>query len=262
MTLNSRQKSTILQLMARDFCNSVESGATPTKLSYSIETTQFKKLAFDTRRINQETERNPRSNLQFYQRSEPHLHPDEEEKLKSLAILVEPLNQISEEYGGTPDYHNSYARQLHDQLKNVFASEEINAFKPKLDYLSQILYMRYRITPETLKNSTAAEIKDIILKKDETLLKKSMVSHFIKKPEVQPSMPTVAYVPQPPAPIEIPKPQIINLPAAAAAQPSINIKTGDVSDGLAQAIFAGLKRNEGENSLTRTITIQIVDKAE
>lgn len=252
MKLNSNQKTTILQLLARDFCNSVEAGLTPTKLSYTLNSPpEFKKLAFDSRRVNQETDRNPRANLQFYHRSDPHLHPDEEAKLKSLSVLVEPLNQIQEEYGGSPDYHNSYARQLTDQLHNIFASEEINAFKPKLDYLTQILYMRYRITPDTLKTASAIELKDLLLKKDETLLKKSMVSHFVKKPVVEPTMPAFAYLP-PPMP----------LPAPGPAVPSnINIKTGDVSDGLAQAIFAGLKRNDGENSLTRTITIQIVDKA-
>src|ERR1022692_4222517 len=59
----------------------------------------FKKIAFDTRRIDQETEYNPRRGLQNYNRSEPFISEDLAQKIKNFAKLRDVLNELETIYG-------------------------------------------------------------------------------------------------------------------------------------------------------------------
>src|SRR5260370_39885653 len=59
----------------------------------------FKKLAFDARRIDQETQYNPRRGLQNYNRSEAFLSQATGEKIKCFAKLYHVLEDMDKEFG-------------------------------------------------------------------------------------------------------------------------------------------------------------------
>ena len=59
----------------------------------------FNKVAFDTRRIDQEVEINPRRGLQNYNRSEAFLSELKGEKLKNFDKVRNVLNKIKDDYG-------------------------------------------------------------------------------------------------------------------------------------------------------------------
>lgn len=254
----------ILSLLSKDFLKFASGDHTiPAELTYSfkidsepVEIESFarkaallelskptlKKVAFDTRHINQQTERNPRANLQYFHRSQEFLDTEDEEKMKVFAMLIEPLEEIKSQYQTEPEYFNSFARQLYDNVHNIFKLAEINAFKPQLEYLSQILYLRYRLTPDMIKSASVPELKQTILKKDENLLKRATTA------------------------------QLLQSVRGDTAAPSIQVSSALKSDGnaskstqesIVNAIFGmPLTRKEGEKTITRTITIQLTDKVE
>lgn len=193
----------------------------------SLTNNGIKKIAFDTRKINQENERNPRQNLQFYHRSQAFIDAEEQNKIELFAKLNEPLSEIKQIYGNDPEYLTSYARILHETLDNTLKLKEghLDVFKPQMEYLSQILYLRYRLSMEDLSKMSNSELKNRILEKDEKLLKRGTVVHNLQKESV------------------------------------VNKTTQNVSpDNLVQAIFGAPNlRQAGEKTVERTITITIKD---
>jgi len=79
----------------------------------------FKKVAFDTRRTDQETERNPRSNLQYWHRSAEFIDSEDQKKVVTFAKLIKPLTTIREKFGNQPEYHNSYSRILLETVERT-----------------------------------------------------------------------------------------------------------------------------------------------
>ena len=135
------------------------------------------KRAFDTRNIDQEHIRNPRANLQYWHRSQPFIDNDSQDKIDALLKLRDPLESIKNEYGSRPDWHESYARVLYDAIDRILrikiADNDIDC--SQLSYLEQLLYTRYRLNKDDLIKLSGNELKDIILQKDESLLKKGII---------------------------------------------------------------------------------------
>ena len=136
--------------------------------------TIIKKVAFDSRRIDQETERNPRTNLQYWNRSDAFIDEGDQYNIKVLAKLFKSLESIKEKYGRQPEYLDSYSRQMHEQVARAL---RVNAgdhdyYRPQFAYIEQILFARYRLTFDELLKWSDESIQFKFLQKDEALLKR------------------------------------------------------------------------------------------
>lgn len=138
------------------------------------------KKAFDTRRINQYTDYNPRRNLQYYHRSDPFITKDASEKIKTFFKLKTAIDAIKEDFTGDPDYLDSYCRILSSALDRTLRIEQkdFDYFQPQLDYLEELLYLRYRLKEDDIKKLNEKEIRDIILDRDEKLLHKQIFAQY------------------------------------------------------------------------------------
>ena len=140
----------------------------------NINSSSIKKVAFDSRRIDQETERNPRSNLQYWNRSDAFVDEGDQYNIKVLAKLFKSLESIKEKYGRQPEYLDSYSRQMHEQVARAL---RVNAgdhdyYRPQFAYIEQILFARYRLTFDELLKWSDESIQFKFLQKDENLLKR------------------------------------------------------------------------------------------
>lgn len=137
---------------------------------------QFVKVAFDTRRIDQETTYNPRRGLQNYHRSEPFVSENMLEKIKAFSKLSTVLDQIKSEYGRESEWQDSYVRVLssavHKGLRTIQADGDYSDAQPSmasLAYLEELMYVRYRLTADSLMSMGEKELRSAILSKDELL---------------------------------------------------------------------------------------------
>lgn len=243
----------------------------------------IKKVAFDTRRVNQDVDRNPRRNLQYWHRSEDFVDEETSNKLKVFAKLDKVVKQIQSELGREPEWFDSYARALSSNLDRLemktAGDSSVEVFKPHVSYLEQLVYNRYRFTLNDIKNASEKEIRDRIMSKDEDLEKKGeflmstggfdirekKIGDSSSKDELLQTLAealangkspgqTIVMPPQQPAapapePVQVAAPQ----PAQVVLQQPERAK--DASDGLLSAPL----RRAGEKSVERTITIKIVD---
>lgn len=136
----------------------------------------FKKLAFDTRRIDQETEYNPRRGLQTYNRSEMFLSQAMETKLITLAKVRDVLTELKTTYGKEPEWQDSNARILLNTINNGLRTEakdgdytETQRGTGSIDYIEELLDMRYRLKLDTISKLAKNDLKQMILNKDEEL---------------------------------------------------------------------------------------------
>ena len=198
------------------------------------------KNAFDARKTDQDSERNPRHNLQYYSRSQQYIDEDDQKRLESFARLVEPLEAIKNKFGKHPEYFDSYARKLQENIQTILKVREsdMDIFRPQIDYLEQLLYARYRLSAEDLEKMSSKMLKKRILSKDEDLLKRGSFMHITgteglgKKHEKQ------------------------------ADIVKGDDKTNVMQDNIVNAIFGNNKiRRDGEKKVQRTITITICDEA-
>jgi hypothetical protein len=138
------------------------------------------KVAFDTRRINQYTETNPRRNLQNYHRSDPFITKDAAEKIKTLFKLKTAVDLIKESFTGDPDWHDSYCRVLSAALDRTLRLEQkdMDFAQPQFNYLEELLYLRYRLRDEDIVKLNEKELRDIILDRDERLLHKQIFAKY------------------------------------------------------------------------------------
>ena len=81
-------------------------------LSTTISGEGFTKVAFDTRRIDQETDYNPRRGLQNYNRSEAFLSEATAQRIKNFAKLRNALYSLKDKYGREHEWQDSNARIL------------------------------------------------------------------------------------------------------------------------------------------------------
>lgn len=153
------------------------------KNSLSSTSQGLVKLAFDTRRIDQEATFNPRRGLQNYHRSEPFVSTNMSEKIISLSKLSNVLDKIKSQYQGNAGWQDSYARILgsavHKGLRTLQADGDYSDAQPSmasLAYLEELLYVRYRLTTDNITAMGEQELYDAVLVKDATLVKNDNMS--------------------------------------------------------------------------------------
>jgi hypothetical protein len=188
----------------------------------------FTKVAFDTRRIDQETEFNPRRGLQNYNRSEQFLTQATANKIVILSKLQNILEDLKAKYGRDPEWQDSKARVLLNTLNSGLRTStndgdysEAQPSVGSLDYIEELLDMRYRLRLENIDKLAESNIKDIILSKDEDL-GKSMQRKAI---------------------------EITNHDVATKSY-----------DTLLEKMFGGIRATKENPEVERTVTITIKDK--
>lgn len=139
----------------------------------------FTKLAFDTRRIDQETEYNPRRGLQNYNRSEAFITEAMSQKITNFTKLRRVLVSLKEVYGKEPEWQDSNARVLLSTLDNglrtITKDGDFSESQPAMgsfDYLEELMHVRYRLGFDNMAKMSEEELKRVILGKDEELTRK------------------------------------------------------------------------------------------
>lgn len=138
------------------------------------------KNAFDTRRVNQYTDYNPRRNLQYYHRSDSFITKESSEKIKTFFKLKVAVDAIKEDFLGDPEWHDSYCRILSATLDRTLRVEQkdMDFFKPQMDYLEELLYLRYRLKDDDIMRLNEKDLRNMILDRDEKLLHKQIYSNY------------------------------------------------------------------------------------
>src|SRR5260221_817364 len=140
----------------------------------------FTKMAFDTRRIDQEVEYNPRRGLQNYNRSEMFLSEGLAQRVKNFAKLRNSLNALKKVYGKEHEWQDSNARILLTAVdKGMRTGIDDGEFADQnqpgvgsFDYLEELLNVRYRLSHDDLTRMSETELTKIVLAKDEDLTRK------------------------------------------------------------------------------------------
>jgi len=195
----------------------------------SIQSGQgFTKIAFDTRRIDQETEYNPRRGLQNYQRSEAFITEAMSQKIKNFAKLRRVLEGLKQTYGREHEWQDSNARVLLSTLDNglrtITKDGDFTDSQPGLgsfDYLEELLHVRYRLTFDDLVKMGESDLKKVILLKDEELTHKDTSGN-----------------------LEITKSDVAS----------------QTYDTLLEKLFGGVRATKENPEVERTVTITIKDK--
>ncbi len=187
----------------------------------------FTKLAFDTRRIDQETEYNPRRGLQNYQRSEAFISQAIEQKLINFAKLRTVLEGLRQEFGREHEWQDSNARVLLATLDNGLRTNikdgDYAVSQPaqgSLDYIEELLHVRYRLTFDDLTKLAEGDLRRVILSKDEELTHKDINKVQITKSDV----------------------------------------ASQTYDTLMEKLFGGVRATKDNPEVERTVTITIKDK--
>ena len=142
----------------------------------------FTKMAFDTRRINQETDYNPRRGLQNYNRSEQFLSEGLAQRVKNFAKLRNSLNALKNVYGREHEWQDSNARILLTAVdKGMRTGIDDGDFAAQnqpgvgsFDYLEELLNVRYRLSHDDLTRMSETDLTRVILAKDEDLNRKDV----------------------------------------------------------------------------------------
>ncbi len=187
----------------------------------------FIKVAFDTRRIDQNLEFNPRRNLQYYQRSEPYVSNQTADKVQTFFKVKIAADKIREEFVGEPDWLDSYTRILCNALDQVLrvAQKDFDYSTSQLDYLQELLYVRYRLRPEDIVSYSNDELKNIIMNKDERLVRRAIFVNYKRDLE------------------KTGKPEIAHS-----------------SDPLIEKLFGDVKASKDNKSVERSVNIIIKDR--
>jgi len=189
----------------------------------------FTKMAFDTRRIDQEVEYNPRRGLQNYNRSEQFLSEGVAQRVKNFAKLRNSLNALKNVYGREHEWQDSNARILLTAVdKGMRTGIDDGDFAAQhqpgvgsFDYLEELLNVRYRLSHDDLTRMSETDLTRVILAKDADLTNKDV-------------------------------------------KQALEITKSDVStkgyDSLIEKLFDGCKASADNPDVERTITITIRDR--
>lgn len=193
----------------------------------SLTSTSLKKVAFDTRRINQETDFIPRRGLQNYHRSEAFLTEATSNKIANFVKLKKGLEDLKARFGKEPEWQDSYARVLLGTIDRAIRSDyndgdyaETQPGVGSLDYLEELLFARYKLDMNSIASKSEDELNKIILAKDENLVHKNINAIPITKTEIV----TQGY------------------------------------DSLMEKLFGNVKASKEHPEIERTVTITIKDK--
>lgn len=151
------------------------------------------KLAFDTRRINQETDYIPRKILQNYSRSDKYVSDTMAVKLQAFAKVLSLTDQLKVQYGAEAAWQDSYTRVLASSIQNGLRTlqkdGDFSDSQPSmgsLAYLEELMFVRYRLTVDGILQMTDEQIKSAILSRDEFLTRDyTMPERIIKPHEVE-----------------------------------------------------------------------------
>lgn len=189
----------------------------------------FKKLAFDTRRIDQETQFNPRRGLQNYNRSEAFITEAISQKLANFAKLRSVLEELRLEYGKQHEWQDSNARvllsTLDKGLRTGIDDGDYATSQPaqgSLDYIEELLHVRYRLAFDDLSKLGATDLRRVILSKDEELTHRDL-----------------------------------NKAQAIITKNDVATQTYDT---LMEKLFGGVRATADNPEVERTVTITIKDK--
>lgn len=246
--------------------NEVEKGIR--KVAMEQLTQPLVKLAFDTRRINQETDRNPRTNLQYWHRSDEFITQEQQKKINVFAKLYNILEDIKETYGSLKEWHESYVRVLYDNVSRTLRIKQADSdiFGPQLSYLEQLLYARYRLSLDQVESLEVESIADTLLSKDENLLKRGIFFDKNNLSKNSHNEPASLEIPQAksfvsktaPTPVYASAPNSNNIPEI---HNHIVIDGKTNQDSLNSLLSAAtLVRKNDEKVIERTITIKIRDE--
>lgn len=187
----------------------------------------FTKLAFDTRRIDQETQFNPRRGLQNYNRSEAFISEAVEQKLRNFAKLRNVLEDLRQEFGREHEWQDSNARvllsTLDKGLRTGINDGDYAVSQPaqgSLDYIEELLHVRYRLAFDDLTKLAETDLRRVILSKDEELLHRDVNKVHITKSDV----------------------------------------ASQTYDTLMEKLFGGVRATKDNPEVERTVTITIKDK--
>ncbi len=150
-------------------------GRSARKAAFNNLQSGFKKTAMDMRRIDSD-ERNPRTNLQYWNRSDAFIDDADQRQIDAFSRLLRPLMEIKLSFGSDQDYFKSYSRELYDKLNTVLRLDQNDndIYRPQLAYLEQLLTARYRLSVDEIMALGEAEIRDRILSKDEPLMRRGV----------------------------------------------------------------------------------------
>jgi hypothetical protein len=196
----------------------------------SLIPAQIEKRAFDSRRTNQYTDYNPRRSVQYYHRSDAFITKPLAETIKTFFKLKTAADSIKEDFTGDPDWFDSYARILCASLDRTLRVDQQDGdfFQPQMDYVKELLYLRYRLREEDVEKLGEKDLRNIILDRDEKLLHKQIYAAYnngglMKKGNPAPDM----------------------------------IKTQDT---LMEKLFGEVKATAENKEVSRSVTITINDK--
>lgn len=198
------------------------------KEAFSSLNSNMVKLAFDTRRIDQEREFNPRRGLQNYNRSEAFITEAAITRIKSFKKLQSVLQDIRAQYERDPNWQDSYSRVLLNTVDGVLRINQndgdFSDAQPSMgsfSYLEELLDVRYRLNNEGIEKKSSAELRNVILSRDESLTNKEV-------------------------------------------NDLLEVKKSDVSkesyDTLLERLFGGVRATKENPEVERTVTITIKDK--
>lgn len=150
------------------------------------------KVAFDTRRINQETDYIPRRGLQNYHRSESFTSENIHQKMPAFKKLYSILEELKGKYAKSPDWNDSYVRVLSSAvqrgLRTTENDDDFSDAQPSMasfDYLEDLMYVRYRLTTDQIMSLSEEDIKKRLLSKDEILANGTQViNNFVKPSDI------------------------------------------------------------------------------
>lgn len=138
------------------------------------------KVAFDTRRINQETDYNPRRGLQNYHRSEQFITQAQFQKIENFKKLKNILDDLKDKYGREPEWQDSYCRVLLNTLNKTLILKQgdmdFTETQPSVgsfDYVEELLFTRYRLDMNSIASLGVENLTDILLSKDQNLIRKN-----------------------------------------------------------------------------------------
>lgn len=196
------------------------------------------KQAFDTRRINQNTEMNPRRNLQYYQRSEPFLDDKNAEKVRLFLKIKEAADEIREEFIGEPDWLDSYSRILCNAVDQTLRidQKDFDYSTAQLDYLGELLYVRYRLSADDINRADKTILKKTFMNKDEKLSRRGIFTNYKGG-----FSNTNNYVPEMHKASEMHKTTVVQ------------------QDPLIDKLFGNVKANKDNKQVERSVTITIKD---
>lgn len=138
----------------------------------------FIKVAFDTRRIDQVNQLIPRRGLQNYHRSSDFITESMSDKIKSLSRVQTVLEGMKNKFGHQSEWQDSYSRILLGTIENGLRSnikdDDFSEHQPSmgsLDYIEELLHVRYRIALADLSNMSDKEIENVLFSRDDGLSK-------------------------------------------------------------------------------------------